>query len=108
MHACRKVTERRAPPQWFLMAQELHYECLRGPHVSASGTGQTFLISCKGVLFTADHNVKRGDKVRLAIAWPSLQEGARRTQLEIDGFVVVSEPGSVAVRIGRYGFAHTR
>lgn len=95
--------ERRAR-HWFPIQRHVRYQCLRGSQVSATGEGKTLQISNREVLFTTEHDLKQGQRMRLAVNWPPTLDNTSRVKLEISGWIVQSEPGKAAVRIERYDF----
>jgi hypothetical protein len=80
----------------FPLETELRYS--RGP---MTGSGQTFDMSSIGVSFTTERYLPLGMRLNLAIDWPVRMTNGVRLQLIIDGAVVRSDRGFIAVRFGR-------
>jgi hypothetical protein len=98
----------RRPPRKFPIEQDVRYQCVKGSRVSAFGTGKTLEISSREIRFTTQQALKNGEKVRLAVDWPALLDNTCLMKLEIQGWVVRSESGGVAVKIERYEFRTRR
>ena len=88
----------------FPIEQDVRYQCVKGSRINAVGVGKTIEISSREVQFTTQHVLKLGERVRLAVNWPALLDGACYMKLEIYGWVVRTEPGTAAVKIERYEF----
>lgn len=87
----------------FPIEQDCRY-CVKGRRLSAVGVGKTIEISSDEVRFTTQHPLERGEKVRLAVAWPAMLDNACLLKLEICGRVVRSEPGTAAIEIAHHDF----
>jgi len=94
----------RRLPHRFPIRLDVRYQCLKGSQISAVGIGKTLEMSSREVRFSTEHDLKQGQKMRLAVNWPATLDDACRIQLEISGWIVQSEPGKAAVTIERYEF----
>lgn len=81
---------------------EIRYQRVKRGRGSAVGVGKALQMSSREILFTTQHPLKQGERVRLAVDWPAMLEKDCLTKLEIRGSVVQSEPGRAAVGIASY------
>ena len=72
------------------------------PRVSVDYPGEIVNISGRGVLIEVQGKVPVGIAVKIIADWPATRENSRGSVLIILGRVVRSQPGFVAVEIGRY------
>jgi len=104
MHNFRLDDDGQRVRRRFPIRQEVRYQCVKGSRILDVGVGKTLEISSREVRFTTQHDLKRGQKMRLAVGWPVMLDHTCRIKLEISGWIVQSEPGKAAVRIERYEF----
>jgi len=88
----------------FPIQQDVRYQCLKGGRLAATGIGRTIDISSQEVQFTSQHPLQKGERIRLAVAWPATLEDNCLMKLEIRGPVIRCAPGTAVVRIARYEF----
>ncbi len=88
----------------FPINQDVHFECMKGTRLLASGVGRTVAISSHEVHFTTLELPKPRTRVRLVLEWPALLHDTCPMSLEIHGSVIPGAPGTVAIRIARYEF----
>ncbi|HLY20605.1 MAG TPA: hypothetical protein VKR61_25435 [Bryobacteraceae bacterium] len=88
----------------FPIEQEVRYQCVKGSRITAAGAGKTLEMSSREVRFTTEHNLKPGQKVRIAVDWPAMLDNTCLMKLEIFGWVIHSEPDKASVKIERYEF----
>lgn len=69
-----------------------------------SGIGRTLNISSAGVLVAADHRVRLGDSLKVALDWPWLLDQVTRLQLIATGRVVRADVAAFAIAMERYQF----
>ena len=86
----------------FPIGKDIRYQRVTHGSSSAVGVGQALQMSNREILFTTQHPLKRGERVRLAVDWPAMLQDTSRTKLEIRGSVVQSERGRAAVGIASY------
>lgn len=70
--------------------------------------GRTVNISSSGILVRTDYSPVRGSKVQLTLAWPRLLDNRVPLRLVVDGHVVRSGAGQVAVTVQRFEFRTAR
>lgn len=96
--------EGRRARRRFPIQQDVRYQCVKGSRIFATGVGRTLEISSREVLFTTQHALKKGQKMRLAVDWPALLDNTCRMKLEISGWIMDSDSGQAAVKIEKYEF----
>lgn len=67
-------------------------------------TGRTVNISSHGVLITSAFELPPGTLVAVVIAWPILLRGLQQLALHIQGTVVRSNHGLIALKFSIYEF----
>jgi hypothetical protein len=92
----------------FSIRQEVRYESLGKRGFFGVGKGTSLELSSREVRFTTEHDLRPGQKIRLAMNWPVLLDGTCRLQLQICGRVVESQHGQAAAEIVRYEFRTLR
>ena len=100
----KQPRERRS----FSIQQEVRYESLGKRGFFGTGKGTSLELSSREVRFTTEHDLRPGQKIRLAMNWPVLLDGTCRLQLQICGRVVESQHGQAAAEIVRYEFRTLR
>lgn len=103
VHRVRKSLRARTR---FSIQEEVRYESLGKRGYFGVGRGTSLEVSSREVRFTTEHELRQGQKIRLAMNWPALLDGNCRLQLQVCGQVVEATAGEAAVRIVRYEF-HT-
>jgi hypothetical protein len=88
----------------FPIQRDVSYYHLKGDVTSPVGVGKTLEMSSHEVRFTAHHALRPGQTLRLLVAWPAVLDNLCKMNLEICGWVVASQPGTVVIRIARYEF----
>ena len=89
--------------------REVHYKVLATPQkVTQVGSGTTLNMSGKGVLFTTESSLIKGEQVELAVSWPALLNGVVPLKLVVQGCLVRIEEKQAAIAIERYEFKTCR
>jgi len=88
----------------FPIERDVRYQCVKGGRIISVGVGKTIEIGSRYVLFSTQEFLKAGQKIRLSVDWPAMLDNTCRMQLEIAGWVVLSEAQEAAVKIERYEF----
>jgi hypothetical protein len=89
--------------------REVHYRVLATPQkVTQVGSGTTLNMSGKGVLFTTESILIKGELVELAVSWPALLNGVVPLKLVVQGCLVRIEEKQAAIAIERYEFKTCR
>jgi hypothetical protein len=87
------------------IVREVHYKVLGTPQkVTQAGSGTTLNMSGKGVLFTTESSLMKGELVELAVSWPALLNGVVPLKLVVQGCLVRIEEKQAAIAIERYEF----
>jgi hypothetical protein len=81
------------------MERHVRYQVLSKRGSEDAGEGKTVNVSSRGVLFTCQHDLQPGRRVRLCISWPVPLNDKCALKLVIRGRVVRSEEGRAAVEI---------
>jgi hypothetical protein len=81
------------------MERQVRYQVLGKRGIEDMGEGKTINRSSCGVLFTCQHDLQRGRRVRLWISWPVLLNDECALRLVVYGRVVRSEAGRAAIEI---------
>ncbi|HVT91768.1 MAG TPA: PilZ domain-containing protein [Bryobacteraceae bacterium] len=87
----------------FPLKQELRHRGLGEHHVNC-GIGETVNMSRRGLLFTTNENLRRGDHLEIFISWPAQLNQRIGLQLVARGRVVRAEPGIAAMTIHQHEF----
>lgn len=87
----------------FPLDLELSYK-VRGPGPALSGSGITYNIASRGVLFQADLRLERYDEVELTIHWPALLNDTARLNLVVWGRVIRNHAGRCAMEVWGHEF----
>lgn len=105
MRSERELAADRRKTQRFPIERDVRFkEFVSG----ASGTGTTVNISSSGVLFTTDCLVMPGGPVEVSIDWPVKLNAVCPLQLVIQGQIVRTEQGQVAMQMRQYQFRTMR
>ncbi len=99
--------ERRASTR-FRLALEMRYTVSQPGGGGATGSGVTIDVSSSGLSFLADHPLRLGQRLELAIDWPVMLEQGVQLQLTMSGVVVRAETIVTALRIERHEFKTRR
>ena len=83
---------------------DLRWKLIRRKKVLDTGTGRTFDLSRGGVGFESSRSLPMGLNVELAIAWPVLLHNVAPMQLVVEGRIVRSEGGRIAIRMIQHEF----
>ena len=86
------------------MDREVRYTVTGRRGIEEKGEGKTVNVSSCGILFTCQHHLAVGRKVRLCISWPVLLDEKVGLKLVVRGRVVRSEEGRAAIEIQQYEF----
>jgi hypothetical protein len=86
------------------MDREVRYTALGRRGLEEKGEGKTVNVSSCGVLFTCQHNLQPGRRVRLCINWPVPLNEKCALKLVVRGRVVRSEEGRAAIEIQQHEF----
>ena len=76
----------------------VQWKLIHRKKVLDAGEGRTLDLSSGGLLFETDCKLPVGLKVSLSIAWPFLLHNAAPLQLKVEGRIVRSDGGRIAVR----------
>jgi hypothetical protein len=95
--------ERRSDRRYNI-ALRVRWDLLRRKRLLDSGTGRTVNLSSGGILLETGGYLPVGLSVSLAISWPVLLHNTTLMQLIVDGRVVRSDGGRVAIRTVQHEF----
>ena len=98
----RSPGDRRSSTR-FPLQREVRHQGIGGGG-SVSGSGETVNVSSRGVLFTTNEELRRGQWVELSISWPAQLDSQIGLQLVARGPVVRTEVGRVAMAIHQHEF----
>jgi hypothetical protein len=82
----------------------LRWKLIHRRRVVDAGTGTTLDLSKGGVRFESDRPLPEGLNVELAIAWPVLLRDVAPLQLVVQGRIVRSKGGQIAMRMVQHEF----
>src|SRR2546427_11175718 len=99
-------TERRSTNR-FPIESELQYKLMGWKGATQTGTGRTLNMSSRGILFTMQSPLPRGERVELSVDWPAQLNEQCGLKLVALGKIVRSQAETAAILIERYDF-HTR
>jgi len=102
----RLIPERRSKVR-FPLTVHLRYR-LRGSVQQATGDGKSVNISSIGMLFTAEHELRVGERLELTLDWPAPLDGVVPLRLFMFGRIVRADGPSTAVKIDHHEFRTTR
>jgi hypothetical protein len=86
------------------MDREVRYSVTGRRGMEEKGEGRTVNVSSCGILFTCQHQLAVGRRVKLCISWPVLLNDKCALKLVVRGRVVRSEEGRVAIEIQQHEF----
>ena len=98
----RAPTDRRMAVR-FPLDLEVQY-CIAGNHSERAGSGRVINISSSGILFATSTQVPVGSRIRLSVSWPVRLSQTCGLMLWLNGKVVRSGEGFVAVKIATAEF----
>ena len=88
--------ERRAAPR-FSIEFKVRYKVLGRGGAGKMGQGKTVNISSRGILITTDHTLTPGKRVEVEVEWPVKRNARIPLTLLVQGRIVRSEKGQVAL-----------
>jgi hypothetical protein len=83
---------------------DLRWKLLHRKQVLDAGEGSTLDFSSGGVRFESGRALPEGFNVELAISWPALLHNITPMQLVVQGRIVRSEGGKIAIRMIQHEF----
>jgi hypothetical protein len=83
---------------------DLRWKLIRRRRVLDTGMGSTLDLSRGGVRFESNRPLPEGWNVELAISWPVLLHNVAPMQLVVQGRIVRSEGGRIAIRMIQHEF----
>jgi PilZ domain len=86
------------------MERDVQYTISGRRGTEDKGEGKTINVSSCGILFTCQHQLAVGRRVRLCISWPVLLNDKVGLKLVVRGRVVRSEGGRAAIEIQQHEF----
>jgi hypothetical protein len=86
------------------MERDVRYTVTGRRGTEEKGEGKTTNVSSCGILFTCEHRLAVGRRVKLCINWPVLLNGKVALKLVVRGRVVRSEEGCAAIEIQQHEF----
>jgi hypothetical protein len=103
-----KATERiagdRRCDRRYSVLLDLRWKLVHRRRVVDAGAGNTLDLSRSGVRFESGRPLPEGMNVELAISWPVLLRGVAPLQLVVQGRIVRSQGGQVAIGIVQHEF----
>ena len=99
----RIAGDRRSDRRYPLLL-DLRWKLIRRRRVLDTGTGGTLDLSRGGVRFESGRPLPEGSSVELAISWPVLLHNVAPMQLVVQGRIVRSEGGRIAIRTTQHEF----
>jgi hypothetical protein len=103
-----KTTERiagdRRSDKRYSMMLDLRWKLIHRRRVVDSGEGRTLDVSGGGVRFESGRPLPEGLNVELAISWPMLLRGIAPMQLVVQGRILRSHGGQIAIRMIQHEF----
>ena len=88
----------------YLLLLNLRWKLIRRRRVLDTGIGSTLDLSRGGIRFESDRPLPEGFNVELAISWPVLLHNVAPMQLKVQGRIVRSEGGRIAIRMSEHEF----
>jgi hypothetical protein len=88
----------------YLLLLDLRWKLIRRRRVLDTGIGSTLDLSRGGIRFESDRPLPEGFNVELAISWPVLLHNVAPMQLVVQGRIVRSEGGRIAIRMIQHEF----
>jgi len=82
----------------------LRWKLIRRKRVLDTGIGSTLDLSRGGIRFESDRPLPEGFNVELAVSWPVLLHNVAPMQLVVQGRIVRSESGRIAIRMSEHEF----
>jgi hypothetical protein len=82
----------------------LQWKLIHRKRVMDKGAGSTLDLSSGGIRFESGRALPVGLNVELAISWPMLLRGVAPMQLTVQGRIVRSEDGRIAIRMIQHEF----
>ena len=82
----------------------LRWKLIHRKRVLDTGVGSTRDLSSGGILVDTDRPLPKGFDVELAISWPVLLHNVAPMQLVVQGRIVRSESGRIAIRMIQHEF----
>jgi len=95
--------DRRSDRRYPLLL-DLRWKLIRRKRVLDTGIGGTLDLSRGGVRFESGRPLPEGCNVELAISWPVLLHNVASMQLVVQGRIVRSEGGRIAMRMTQHEF----
>jgi hypothetical protein len=83
---------------------DLRWKLMHRKRVLDAGEGSTLDLSSAGVRFESGRTLPLGLDVELAISWPVLLHNLAPLQLVVQGRIVRSEGGRIAIRMTQHEF----
>ena len=97
----------QGPPHWYPIPLPLHYKAI-SKHGMVLGSGQTRMMSSRGIIFAAGDGLKPRMNAEIVVAWPRLLDGRIRLQLVLQVMITGSQEGAAEARILAYDFRTRR
>ena len=95
--------ERRSDRRYSILL-DLRWKLIRRRRVLETGTGSALDLSSGGVRFESGRTLPEGFDVELAILWPVLLHNVAPMQLVVQGRIVRSQSGQIAIRMVQHEF----
>ena len=86
------------------MDREVRYTVAGRRGIEEKGEGKTVNVSSCGILFTCQHQLAVGRRVKLCISWPVLLNNRVALKLVVRGRVVRCGEGHAAIEIQQHEF----
>ena len=86
---------------------DVRYKVVSGKQQLA-GTGRTTFVGSGTLVFHAEHDLKKGVQLEVAVFWPVLLEGHVRLQLVVQGRAAAVDGQRITVTISRHNFLTRR
>jgi hypothetical protein len=83
---------------------DLRWRLIRRKRILESGTGRTLDLSRGGIRFESSRPLPEGFNLELAISWPVLLHNVAPMQLVVQGRIVRSESGRIAIQMTQHEF----
>ena len=83
---------------------DMRWKLIHRKRVLDTGTGRTLDLSRGGIRFETSRPLPAGLNVQLAVAWPVLLHNKAPMQLVVQGRIVRSEDGRIAIRMTQHEF----
>ena|ERR1017187_10011506 len=95
--------ERRVDRRYPILL-DLRWKLIHRKRVLDSGEGRTIDLSSGGVRFESGRTLPEGFDMELAILWPVLLHNVAPMQIVVQGRIVRSEGGQIAIRMVQHEF----